>query len=60
MPCALRDGHHIHQGIGQLLLSAAQGLLQGVYLIIRKGTKIFGVRDASEQCRRCVGVVSEF
>ena len=60
MPCALRARYQRDLGIGLQLVSATHGHLEWAYLNIRKVIKIFGVRDASEQCRRSVGVESEF
>ena len=59
MPCELRERYHRDLGKGLQALSAAHGLLEGVHLIIRKGTKIFGVRVASDQSRSKVGVESD-
>lgn len=52
MPCEHRARYHVDLSISQRALSAAQGLLEGVHLIVRKGTKIFEVSDASDQSRR--------
>lgn len=52
MPREHRERYHKDQGKGLRSLSAAHGRLQWVYLIVRKGTKIFGVGGVSEQSRR--------